>query len=367
MSTQSLFRGACAFLLLLIGGTLGVQASGPIFSAYGLVQSAGTPVARRQTLNFVSGVTCVDNSGANRTDCTGGGVPPGLYTQNFTAQTSVTLTHNLGTTAVQVQCFDGSGGAGNKIYPNTEQSVDTNNYTVTFSIAQTGSCTVSGSSGSGGGGGSSLTVSSPYITDGTSYYAGLGPAAARVPGAFTFAWVNQRTITETITNGSPQWIVPDFGGGGPQLTARVATLTAGSNYTVSTCFTGFTTGNATAFLALSNGTGYLTWGVFSNASAASAFGFALFSWNNSTSLNSQVFATNVGSATGPVCLRVTDDGANRTYYAGAYTGAIQWVQFYQEARTTFLTATQWGYGSNYNNNINGVAQYNFLSATQVTP
>lgn len=51
--------------------------------AYALVQDEGTPLTARSTINFIgAGVTCADNGGATRTDCTitsggGGGAPGG--------------------------------------------------------------------------------------------------------------------------------------------------------------------------------------------------------------------------------------------------------------------------------------------------
>ena len=45
--------------------------------AYSTVSNAGTPVTQRSTLNFVSGVTCADNGGTLATDCTGTGTGGG--------------------------------------------------------------------------------------------------------------------------------------------------------------------------------------------------------------------------------------------------------------------------------------------------
>lgn len=70
----------------------------------------------------------------------GGGVPN--YSQSFTSQTSVTLTHNLGTRNVLVQCFDGSN---NLIVPSGITISDSNDVAVTFSVSQTGFCNVNGS------------------------------------------------------------------------------------------------------------------------------------------------------------------------------------------------------------------------------
>lgn len=71
------------------------------------------------------------------------------YTQSFTAQTSVILTHNSNTTNIVVACYD------NSVPPlyigfNTLAVTNNNNATVTFSTSQTGNCVVSTSGGGGG-------------------------------------------------------------------------------------------------------------------------------------------------------------------------------------------------------------------------
>ncbi len=48
-----------------------VNGAGTPTPAYTTIESAATPLTQRSILNFVSGVTCVDNAGATRTDCTG--------------------------------------------------------------------------------------------------------------------------------------------------------------------------------------------------------------------------------------------------------------------------------------------------------
>ena len=88
-------------------------ASGIAPTAYNLIQNAGVSVAQRSTLNFVNG-GCVDNAGANRTDCTisggGGGTGGGL---TVFSGSSITL---LGTQFVAV-----GGGAA---VSTTEASVE---------------------------------------------------------------------------------------------------------------------------------------------------------------------------------------------------------------------------------------------------
>ena len=96
-----------AFALIPPGATVGdclVVAAQPPFTAfqpcggggtiyYQTIQNNGTPVAQEPVLNFVSGVTCVDDAGV-RTNCTasgGGGVGPGTtnYLAGFTTSTTV--------------------------------------------------------------------------------------------------------------------------------------------------------------------------------------------------------------------------------------------------------------------------------------
>lgn len=59
-------------------------ASGVAPAAYNLWMNGGAPLVRRSTVNFTgAGVTCVDNAGATRTDCTvvgGGAVGCATYT-----------------------------------------------------------------------------------------------------------------------------------------------------------------------------------------------------------------------------------------------------------------------------------------------
>ena len=63
------------------------------------------------------------------------------YTTSWTSQTSVTVTHNLGTTAVIVQVYDGSG---NQVIPQNIAATSTTVVTLTFGAAFTGSVVVIG-------------------------------------------------------------------------------------------------------------------------------------------------------------------------------------------------------------------------------
>jgi hypothetical protein len=66
------------------------------------------------------------------------------FSQSFTSQTSVTMTHNLGTSNVVVSCYDSSN---NEVSYATFTVVDLNNVTATFFTPQTGRCVVNGFGG----------------------------------------------------------------------------------------------------------------------------------------------------------------------------------------------------------------------------
>jgi hypothetical protein len=78
------------------------------------------------------------------------------YSQTLSSTTNATLTHNLGTRNVIVECFDELDA---KIEPGGIFVPDVNTVVVTFAVAQTGRCVVSGTgSGVSGGGGAVSSV-----------------------------------------------------------------------------------------------------------------------------------------------------------------------------------------------------------------
>lgn len=88
-----------------------------------------------------------------------GSTPSPNYTQSFTSQTQVTLTHSLNSTAVLVACYDTSTPP--KFFEwDTLSLTDANNAVVGFSTAQSGSCVVNAGSGGAGTGGGSGSVTS---------------------------------------------------------------------------------------------------------------------------------------------------------------------------------------------------------------
>lgn len=107
----------------------------------------------------------------------------GLFSSAFTSQTSVTLTHNFGTQAIVVACYDGSNVM---VDPSSVTATTTNAATVTFAVAQTGSCVVAASLAIGGGGGSG-TVTSVGLTMPTGFSVSGSPISTSGTLAVTTA------------------------------------------------------------------------------------------------------------------------------------------------------------------------------------
>lgn len=83
------------------------------------------------------------------------------YSQSFTGQTNVTLTHSLNTLNVIPQCYD---SLDRMIFPSSLTVTGVNTINVEFSPAATGRCVVNGGAGSGGsGGGFSLAVATGTV------------------------------------------------------------------------------------------------------------------------------------------------------------------------------------------------------------
>ncbi len=71
------------------------------------------------------------------------------FSLDFTAATSVTLSHNLATRSVLIGCTDTSGQA---VIPDAVRVLDENRVQVDFAVAQSGKCVVNASGGGGGAG-----------------------------------------------------------------------------------------------------------------------------------------------------------------------------------------------------------------------
>jgi hypothetical protein len=89
----------------------------------------------------VSAENCllIDGAGASGVSGGGGSTSGLCYAANFTAITSTTLNHNLGTTNVVVSVYDASD---NQIIADLVSVLDTNNITLQFNRPQTGKAVI---------------------------------------------------------------------------------------------------------------------------------------------------------------------------------------------------------------------------------
>jgi hypothetical protein len=151
MRTNILKSGVALVVMVAI-----LWASGVAPAAYNLIMDEAGALVRRSTLNFAgAGVTCVDNAGALRTDCTipggggGGSTSAGgaAYREDFVASGSVTMTnaeHGFNSSNLQVACYDNA--APPAYFEPASITIDAATYeiVVTFAGAPTGYCVVQG-------------------------------------------------------------------------------------------------------------------------------------------------------------------------------------------------------------------------------
>ncbi len=135
-------------------------ASGIAPQAYSFILDNGTVEPQRAKLNVIPGaniaINIVDNPGSQSTDMTitassSGGTALANFRAAFTSQTSVTLNHNAGTSAILITCVNAASPPV-VIIPQEIAYTNANVATVTFASSQSGACTVNSSGVSTGGG-----------------------------------------------------------------------------------------------------------------------------------------------------------------------------------------------------------------------
>jgi hypothetical protein len=189
------------------GGAVSTQGNYGIDIEVNGTQGSGA-VSGIANLESGSGVTVTDlGSGNYQFSAIVSSVPTASkYTASWTAQISVTVTHNLGTTAVLVQVFDGSGNA---VIPENVKITSANVVTLTFGASFTGSAVVIG------------IGSSPVAID------------------YTTSWSAQTSVTVTHNLGTASVAVLVFDASGNVVTPQniaitsstVVTLTFGASFT----------------------------------------------------------------------------------------------------------------------------------------
>lgn len=147
---SSLFLKSLATVVLVLILAMAAMGSGIAPAAYNLILNNNVGITQRSKLNFVNG-GCVDNAGTLSSDCTflTASSVPANATCAFTAQTTVTCTHGLGTTAVVVTVYNAASPP-QLIIPDTVKTTNSNVVTATFTASTSGTIVVNGSAGSGG-------------------------------------------------------------------------------------------------------------------------------------------------------------------------------------------------------------------------
>ena len=146
---STLFKSFAAMIVAVVL----LYASGVAPAAYNLVMQSAVALTRRSTINFTgAGVTCADDAGNSRTNCTVAGGTAGEANGSFpfTGVTSLTITnaqHGFGQPNLIVSCYDNSSPP--KYFEPTQITIDSATYQidVTFSESSTGHCVVNGGSG----------------------------------------------------------------------------------------------------------------------------------------------------------------------------------------------------------------------------
>lgn len=155
------------------------------------------------------GVTVTDLGGGAYQFSSSGASPVSAakYTTSWSGQTSVTVTHNLGTTQVLVQVYDGSG---NLVIPENVQLTSANVVSLTFGAAFTGSVVVIG--------------------------IGATPSAQ----SYTTSWSAQTSVTVTHNLGTENVFVQVTDASGNIVTPEDIDITSGTALTLTfgAAFTG---------------------------------------------------------------------------------------------------------------------------------
>lgn len=122
----------------------------------------------------------------------GSGAAPGSYA--FTGQTSVSITHSLGTENIVAECFDGSNV---RIDPGSLTVNSSNAITVTFATSQTGRCVVNGGVGPAGATGPTGAAGSNGASGSNGATGPTGPTGPTGGEPFRHDFTSQASTTAT--------------------------------------------------------------------------------------------------------------------------------------------------------------------------
>lgn len=203
-------------------------------------------------------------------------------------------------------------------------------------------------SSSGGG----ITVSPPYLTDGSgNFWVGPTFRPATIP-AGGFTWVNQGTGTETSDNGA--LVLADVGHGGSyNLILRVQSI--GSNtilQTANSCLTGFIDTTSSTFgncgiafrESATNKIMALWWGINGGGNGSFEVNF----WSDPTTFGSELVNNLTSPATSFSSVMWSEliyDGTNISFLLCGALGVSNCTLIWKESKTAHFTTApdQWGF------------------------
>lgn len=124
----------------------------PVSGSAAGVQLDGVDIGTENATNFIPGtgvgITAIDDPANGRVNVTFSAVNLNFFTSSWTAQTSVTVAHNMGTTIVFVQVYD-NGSPALQVIPENIAVTDSNTVTLTFGGSFSGYVVVLGAGGVG--------------------------------------------------------------------------------------------------------------------------------------------------------------------------------------------------------------------------
>ena len=379
----------------------------PAGTGYATIDDEGGALVQRAIVNFIgAGVTCIDNPGSVRTDCTIPGAAPGAGildinalnpASQFLATGAAGADFNIAS-AVATHTFnlpDAGPGARGAVTTAAQTFAGTKTFTPTKAVSGLNVGAFAGDPAGpvngdilynsatnkfrcyenagwanciGAGGAGSTTTQGLYsalpgaCAAGDQYWPTDSPYkmlcspantwnyyaygyAATVPVSGTFAWINQNTATVTTTGG-PMYLNSPSAAGQLNILKKAA---PGTPYTVTVMYNNNSSnmGNPITGIILRNsGTGKIVyWGL--RVANASHY-HVLMQYTDATNFsnwayNQQRFGP-AGSSLNLTWLRVNDDGKNRNYSWS--TDGINWQQMYTELNDAFTTTDEIGVAVN---------------------
>jgi hypothetical protein len=377
-------------------GALVLMGSGAIQSAYSLIENSGTPLTRRQTLNFAgSAVSCADASPV--TTCTvsgsssgGGGLPVfsgSAVTLVGTQYIPIGGGASISSTEATVEVKAPATATVSNLSVQLSAALGTGNSTVfTWRDAASGTtltCTISGASattcqdtthsftatqgdeidiqavttgtpgavtlviatqyGASGGSGT-LSVSGFYLYDGTNYYIGPQQNVAILPSASSFSWLTTQGSNSTATVRNALTVSFASNGAAANVRCYGTAINSAVNLTVALSFQGVPTNfiyTGIAFYESATGkleTLFVPWNPGSSSSNAPG-SIQVFSWTNQTTFGSTLYSSMSGVTNGDFRwyrLNYTRGSPGTISYSYSTDGQ-KWTQVYSENANSFFT------------------------------